>query len=73
MQAFTIIMRSVMLRAIKASGYSEEVLIGAPHNMLRHPDMPPEAFADLWDTIKGGSPWIGIALNWKHSMWGSIA
>jgi aerotaxis receptor len=48
---------------IEASGYSEEELIGAPHNILRHPDMPPAAFADLWDTMKAGLPWRGIVKN----------
>ena len=45
------------------SGYSEAELLGAPQNILRHPDMPAEAFADLWDSIKGGTPWTGIVKN----------
>ncbi len=45
------------------SGYSEAELLGAPQNILRHPDMPAEAFADLWDSIKGGMPWTGIVKN----------
>ena len=45
------------------SGYSEEELLGAPQNILRHPDMPPEAFADLWATIKRGTPWTGLVKN----------
>src|SRR5471032_44790 len=45
------------------SGYSEAELLGAPQNIVRHPDMPPEAFADLWDSIKGGTPWTGIVKN----------
>ena len=48
---------------IEASGYSEEELIGHGQNIVRHPDMPPEAFADLWNTVKGGKPWIGIVKN----------
>jgi len=48
---------------IDISGYSEEELLGAPQNILRHPDMPPEAFADLWATIKGGTPWTGLVKN----------
>ncbi|MTJ83045.1 MAG: PAS domain-containing protein [Telmatospirillum sp.] len=48
---------------IDISGFSIEELIGAPHNIVRHPDMPPEAFADLWTTIKGGSPWQGLVKN----------
>ena len=45
------------------SGYTEDELIGAPQNILRHPDMPAEAFADLWASIKGGTPWTGIVKN----------
>jgi aerotaxis receptor len=48
---------------IEVSGYAEEELIGAPQNILRHPDMPVEAFADLWATIKSGLPWTGMVKN----------
>ncbi|MFZ3017470.1 MAG: methyl-accepting chemotaxis protein, partial [Gallionella sp.] len=48
---------------IEASGYSREELLGAPHNLVRHPDMPPEAFADLWATLKQGKPWTGLVKN----------
>lgn len=48
---------------IEASGYEENELIGQPHNMLRHPDMPVEAFADLWRTLKSGEPWHGMVKN----------
>lgn len=48
---------------IEASGYSEEELIGQPHNIVRHPDMPEEAFADLWNTLKSGLPWHGLVKN----------
>ncbi len=48
---------------IKASGFEEEELIGQPHNLVRHPDMPPEAFADLWQTLKAGMPWSGLVKN----------
>jgi methyl-accepting chemotaxis protein len=48
---------------IRISGYSKEELIGAPHNIVRHPDMPPEAFADLWRSMKAGRPWTGIVKN----------
>ena len=48
---------------IKISGYSEEELIGQPHNLLRHPHMPVEAFADLWKTVKSGRPWEGLVKN----------
>ena len=45
------------------SGFSEGELVGRSHNVVRHPDMPPEAFADLWDTIKTGRPWRGLVKN----------
>lgn len=45
------------------SGFSDEELIGKSHNVVRHPDMPPAAFADLWATIKQGKPWMGIVKN----------
>jgi len=48
---------------IDISGYSAEELMGAPQNILRHPDMPEEAFADLWRTIKSGKPWTGLVKN----------
>ncbi|MDO9232805.1 MAG: methyl-accepting chemotaxis protein [Methylotenera sp.] len=48
---------------IDISGFSEEELIGQSHNIVRHPDMPPEAFNSLWDTVKAGDPWIGIVKN----------
>jgi aerotaxis receptor len=48
---------------IGLSGFSEEELIGAPQNIVRHPDMPEEAFADLWRTIKCGKPWTGLVKN----------
>src|SRR5471030_784624 len=48
---------------IQISGYVESELLGAPQNILRHPDMPAEAFADLWETIKNGMPWTGMVKN----------
>ncbi|MGQ9831399.1 MAG: methyl-accepting chemotaxis protein [Thermochromatium sp.] len=48
---------------VEASGFSEQELVGANHNIIRHPDMPPAAFKDLWDTIKKGKPWRGIVKN----------
>lgn len=45
---------------IKISGFTANELIGAPHNIVRHPDMPSEAFRDLWATIKSGRPWSGV-------------
>ncbi len=48
---------------VEISGFSEAELIGRNHNIVRHPDMPPEVFADLWRTIKKGSPWKGVIKN----------
>ena len=48
---------------VDISGFSEAELIGAPHNLVRHPDMPPVAFANLWETIKAGRPWEGLVKN----------
>ncbi len=48
---------------VKISGFSEEDLLGQPHNLVRHPDMPPFAFKDLWDTINAGNIWTGIVKN----------
>lgn len=42
---------------VDMSGYSEDELIGAPHSILRHPDMPSVAFQDFWDTVKKGNKW----------------
>lgn len=48
---------------IDISGFAEIELMGKNHNIVRHPDMPPAAFQDLWDTIKLGKPWMGIVKN----------
>lgn len=48
---------------VEMSGYSEEELIGSPHSILRHPDMPAVAFKDLWDTVDRGVKWQGIVKN----------
>ena len=48
---------------VEISGFTESELIGQPHNLVRHPDMPPEAFADLWETLKKGMPWGGLVKN----------
>lgn len=45
------------------SGYTEAELIGEPHNIVRHPEMPPEAFEDLWSTLKQERPWTGYVKN----------
>jgi aerotaxis receptor len=48
---------------VDISGFSRDELIGRNHNLVRHPDMPPQAFEDLWRTIKTGQPWRGIVKN----------
>lgn len=47
----------------KIASYSKDELIGKPHNIIRHPDMPHAAFDDLWKTIKEGKIWKGIVKN----------
>jgi len=48
---------------ITVSGYAREELLGQPHNMIRHPDMPEEAFRDMWATIASGQPWSAPVKN----------
>ncbi|MBI4986643.1 MAG: Tar ligand binding domain-containing protein, partial [Rhodocyclales bacterium] len=48
---------------VTLSGFSREELLGKNHNIVRHPDMPPQAFEDLWRTLKSGLPWRGIVKN----------
>jgi aerotaxis receptor len=45
------------------SGYEEDELIGKPHNILRHPDMPKSVFKELWETLKDGENWQGFVKN----------
>ncbi|MDP3589196.1 MAG: methyl-accepting chemotaxis protein, partial [Methylobacter sp.] len=48
---------------IHISGFTKEELIGSSHNIIRHPDMPEEAFEDLWKSLKTGRPWSGVVKN----------
>ncbi len=48
---------------IEVSGYDRAELLGQPHNMIRHPDMPEEAFRDMWETIASGRPWSAPVKN----------
>ena len=48
---------------VAASGFTIAELTGQPHNIIRHPDMPSEAFESLWGTLKLGKPWIGAVKN----------
>ena len=47
----------------EASGYTEQELLGQPHNIVRHPDMPREAFADMWRCLKAGESWTAVVKN----------
>ncbi len=47
----------------EASGFQEQELLGQPHNLVRHPDMPAECFRDMWHTLKSGQPWSGLVKN----------
>lgn len=61
---------------IEMSGYAENEIIGQPHCLLRHPDMPKAAYADLWATVSGGKKWHGYVKNlrkdgayyWVHAV-----
>ncbi len=47
----------------RISGFTRDELLGQPHNLVRHPDMPPAVFADMWATLKAGRPWQGFVKN----------
>jgi aerotaxis receptor len=48
---------------VAACGIEREALLGQPHNVVRHPDMPPAAFADMWRTLKAGDSWTALVKN----------
>ncbi len=48
---------------VEISGFSRQELIGQPHNLVRHPDMPPEAFTVMWSHLKAGKAWMGLVKN----------
>ncbi|HCU0003174.1 methyl-accepting chemotaxis protein [Citrobacter braakii] len=48
---------------VQVSGYQLNELLDKPHNLVRHPEMPKAAFADMWYTLKQGEPWSGIVKN----------
>src|SRR5690606_33755274 len=52
---------------LRISGYPEAELLGKAHNIIRHPDMPPAAFADLWATLKAGRPGTGMGKNRRRN------
>lgn len=51
---------------VHMSGFSRDELLGAPHSILRHPDMPKAAFADLWNTVGEGKRWSGYVKNLRR-------
>ncbi|TDO98270.1 methyl-accepting chemotaxis protein [Marinomonas balearica] len=51
----------------KVAGYEREELMGAPHNVIRHPDVPPAVFADMWANLKQGNSWMGLVKNRCHN------
>jgi len=48
---------------VAAAGFTEAELMGQPHNIIRHPDMPSETFENMWATLKAGKPWVGAVKN----------
>jgi aerotaxis receptor len=52
---------------IAVSGFEREDIMGQPHNMVRHPDMPTQAFADMWATLKAGRSWTALVKNRRKS------
>jgi aerotaxis receptor len=48
---------------VAVSGFSREEMMGQPHNLVRHPDMPAQAFRDMWDALGSGKPWSGLVKN----------
>lgn len=51
----------------KISGYNEKDLIGKPHNIIRHQDMPKSAFEDMWNVLQMGEVWRGYVKNKKKN------
>lgn len=48
---------------VQVSGFDSDEILGQPHNLVRHPDMPPQAFADMWSTLKAGLSWTALVKN----------
>lgn len=48
---------------VAISGFNREELIGSPHNIVRHPDMPPAVYENMWSYLKAGKTWMGIVKN----------
>ncbi len=47
----------------EVSGYKANELVGQPHNIIRHSDMPKAAFAKMWNNIENGQTWNGLVKN----------
>lgn len=54
---------------VEISGFSRDELLGKAHNIVRHPDMPPAVFEDMWHTLKAGRPWLAVVKN-RHKSGG---
>jgi len=52
---------------VDVSGFARDDILGQPHNLVRHPDMPPQAFADMWSTLKEGQSWTGLVKNRRQN------
>lgn len=52
---------------LQTCGYAMEQVLGAPHSIVRHPDMPPKVFADMWAVLHAGRPWTGLVKNRSSS------
>lgn len=50
------------------SGYEMDEIIGQPHSIVRHPDMPSTVFKDLWETIQNKKQWTGVVKNLRKDM-----
>jgi len=48
---------------VRISGYTRDELLGQPHNIMRHPDVPKAVFKDMWETLKSGKPWVQLVKN----------
>lgn len=48
---------------VSVSGFTKDELLGQPHNIVRHPDMPKEAFEIMWSHLRKGKPWMGLVKN----------
>jgi aerotaxis receptor len=48
---------------VRTSGFSIDELMGQPHSLVRHPDMPVEAFSDMWRSLKQGQSWRALVKN----------